>query len=66
LLGDKSHSVFFDNSKLRGLVPDFVATIPFAQGAREIVDFYQEHPEFEPLRPDVDSQMDRLCTEFGS
>jgi nucleoside-diphosphate-sugar epimerase len=66
LLGDKTHSVIFDNSKLRGLVPDYVATIPFAQGAREIVAFYDRHPEFEPLRPDVDELMDRLCAEFGS
>jgi nucleoside-diphosphate-sugar epimerase len=66
LLGDKAHSVFFDNSKLRGLVPDYRATIPFAQGAREIVRFYDENPTFEALRPDVDELMDRLCAEFGS
>lgn len=66
LLGDKAHSVFFDNSKLKRLVPDYVATVPFAQGAREIVAFYEENPEFEALRPDVNGLMDRLCTEFGS
>src|ERR1700754_278864 len=44
LLGDKTHSMVFDNSKLRRLVPDFVATVPFAQGAREIVDWYDADP----------------------
>ncbi len=30
LLGDKAHSVLFDNSKIKLFVPDFVCTIPFA------------------------------------
>ena len=37
LLGDKAHSVIFDNAKVRALVPGYVATIPLAQGAREVV-----------------------------
>lgn len=40
LVGDKAHSVVFDNSKLRGVVPDFDPTTTFAQGAREIVAWY--------------------------
>jgi len=65
LLGDKAHSVIFDNRKIRGLVPDYCATIPFAQGAREIVAFYEAHPEFEPVDPVVDQLMDRLVEQFG-
>ena len=37
LLGDKAFSVAFDNSKVKRLVPDYVATIPFVQGAAEIM-----------------------------
>ncbi len=37
LLGDKSHSVIFDNSKVKSLVPGWSAKIPFTVGAREIV-----------------------------
>ena len=40
IIGDKSHSVIFDNSKLRAVVPDFNPTTTFAQGAREIVAWY--------------------------
>lgn len=65
LLGDKAHSVIFDNTKLKRLVPSFVADIPFARGAEEIVEFYAKNPGFEPLRPDVDDLMDRLVREFG-
>ncbi|GIG91622.1 hypothetical protein Pen02_65580 [Plantactinospora endophytica] len=56
LLGDKAHSMVFDNSKVRRLVPDFVATVPFAQGAREIVDWY----DADPTRQRVDARMDAL------
>lgn len=61
LLGDKTHSVIFDNTKLKRVVPDYCAKIPFAQGARECVRFYLENPHFEPLRPDVNRLMDTLC-----
>ena len=39
LLGDKAHSVVFDNSKIKRFVPDFAATIPFtwARGEHRVV-----------------------------
>jgi len=56
LLGDKAHSVIFDNSKIKRLVPDFVATIPFSQGAKEIVAWF----DADPARHVVDEQVNRL------
>ncbi|WP_347109227.1 NAD-dependent epimerase/dehydratase family protein [Paenarthrobacter sp. S56] len=44
LLGDRSHSVVFDNSKIKALVPGYAATIPFADGAREIVEWHDKNP----------------------
>ncbi len=44
LIGDKAHSLVFDNTKVRGVVPDFRPVIPFEQGAREIVAWYDEEP----------------------
>jgi nucleoside-diphosphate-sugar epimerase len=40
LTGDKSHCMVFNNSKIRKLVPEFIATIPFSKGAREIIEWY--------------------------
>ncbi|WP_165068191.1 SDR family oxidoreductase [Marisediminicola senii] len=60
LLGDKTHSVIFDNSKVRSLVPDFVATIPFAAGAREIVEWHDAHPNLAEVDPEVNAVLDRL------
>jgi nucleoside-diphosphate-sugar epimerase len=65
LLGDKAHSVIFDNSKIKRFVPGFVATIPFSRGAEEIVRFYDENPTFEPLSSSVDTLMDRLVERFA-
>jgi nucleoside-diphosphate-sugar epimerase len=65
LLGDKSHSVMFDNSKVKALVPDFVATVPFATGAREIVDWYDEDESRRQFDPQLDAALDELVTRFG-
>jgi nucleoside-diphosphate-sugar epimerase len=40
LIGDKAHSVVFDNSKVKSVVPGYVATTTFAEGSREILDWY--------------------------
>ncbi|MCC3291397.1 NAD-dependent epimerase/dehydratase family protein [Arthrobacter sp. zg-Y1110] len=49
LLGDKSHSVIFDNSKIKSLVPDYRAVIPFSEGAREIIQWHDAHPREQVL-----------------
>jgi nucleoside-diphosphate-sugar epimerase len=60
LLGDKAHSMVFDNAKLRSVVPDYRATVPFEQGAREIVAWYDEDPVRQRVDPHFDMLMDRL------
>ncbi len=56
LLGDKAHSMVFDNSKIRRLVPDFRPRIPFWLGAQEIIAWY----DADPARQQIDSYMDTL------
>ena len=60
LLGDRSHSVVFDNTKIKSLVPDYAATIPFADGAREIVAWYDGHPELQTVDQQFMDLSDRL------
>ena len=60
LLGDKAHSMVFDNGKLRSVVPGYVATIPFARGAREIVAWHDEDPARRQVDPATDALLDRL------
>lgn len=60
LLGDKAHCAIFDNSKIRTIVPGFAAQIPFAEGAREIVDWYEANGEMQRVDTVFDDHMDRI------
>ncbi len=44
LLGDKMHSVIFDNSKIKHFVPEFEATISFCEGLDMVRDWYEAEP----------------------
>lgn len=60
LIGDKANSVVFDNSKLKRLVPDFVATKSFAEGIRETVEYCMNHQECRKEDPEFDAWCDRV------
>jgi len=64
LLGDKAHSMVFDNAKLRSVVPDFRPVIPFEQGAREIVGWYDEDPARQQVDGRLDAIMDKLIDAY--
>ncbi|MCB9509726.1 MAG: SDR family oxidoreductase [Deferribacteres bacterium] len=66
LLGDKAHSMIFDNSKIKRLVPDFAATIPFSHGAREIMAWYDADPARQVVNDALDRQMDELIAAYGA
>lgn len=66
LLADKAHSVIFDNSKLRGIVPSYRATVPFWQGARETVDWYLADPARQTVDPALNTQLDALIAAARS
>jgi nucleoside-diphosphate-sugar epimerase len=60
LLGDKSFSAIFDNSKIRRLVPEFRPVIPFWQGAREIMAWYDANPARQVVNAVVDAAQERI------
>jgi nucleoside-diphosphate-sugar epimerase len=65
LLGDKAHSMVFDNSKLRSVVPLWRAVVPFERGAREIADWYLADPARQVVDERLDAVMDKLAADFG-
>ncbi len=65
LLGDKAHSMVFDNSKLRSLVPGWRAVIPFERGAREIAGWYLADPARQLSDSRLDALMDKLAARFA-
>lgn len=65
LVGDKAHSVLFDNARVKSLVPGWVATTPFADGAREIVDWHLADASRQRVDPELDAAFDRLVARHG-
>jgi nucleoside-diphosphate-sugar epimerase len=64
LLGDKTHSVIFDNSKLRRVVPDYLARIPFVRGAEEIMAWYDAEAARRTVDQALDATIDRLVADW--
>lgn len=64
LLGDKAHSMIFDNSKIKRLVPEFEAKIPFWQGAKEIIAWYDADPARQITDPAFDQLLDDLIARY--
>jgi nucleoside-diphosphate-sugar epimerase len=56
LIGDKANSAVFDNRKIKELVPEFVCTVPWAEGVRRAIAWY----EADPARRTIDEKADQL------
>jgi nucleoside-diphosphate-sugar epimerase len=55
LIGDKSHSAVYDNSKIKRFVPDFTCEVPWAEGVRRAIAWH----EADPTRMTIDAEMNR-------
>ena len=64
LIGDKSNSVNFDNSKVKRAVPDYMATTRFDQGARQAIKYIMAHDEFRKLDPQFDAFCDDIISKI--
>ncbi len=65
LVGDKAHTILFDNAKIRAVVPDFVARIPFSAGAREIVAWHDADPDRRATDPRSEEATEAILRRFG-
>jgi nucleoside-diphosphate-sugar epimerase len=66
LLGDKAHSMIFDNTKIKRLVPDFSATIPFAHGAKEIIEWFDADPANRTVDEKLNQTINRILAAYES
>jgi len=64
LIGDKMHTLIFDNNKIKKIVPDYIARIPFSQGAQEIIDWYDADPNRQVIDPVKDTMIDQIIENF--
>jgi nucleoside-diphosphate-sugar epimerase len=60
LLGDKSVSAIFDNSKIKRLVPGFRAAIPYREGIKGTIAWFEADPARQVVDPATDAFIERL------
>ncbi|MDF1551004.1 MAG: SDR family oxidoreductase [Bacteroidales bacterium] len=66
LLGDKAHSAVFDNSKIKRFVPDFVADIPFSQGIKQTLNWFEEDKSRMVIKEESNRFIDGLIENYGN
>ncbi|MBE5801527.1 MAG: SDR family oxidoreductase [Clostridiales bacterium] len=64
LIGDKSNSVQFDNTKIKRLVPEFCATVRFDQGAYDVAEYVYTHAECQVPDPEFDAWCDEVIERY--
>lgn len=64
LIGDKSNTVIFDNSKLKKAVPDFTTTVRFDIGVRETIANVLANPALQVEDPEFDEYCDKIIAKF--
>jgi nucleoside-diphosphate-sugar epimerase len=66
LFGDKAHSIIFDNTKIKRVVPDFAATIPFSRGIEEIIAWHDADSSHQVTDERLNELMDRIIADWES
>jgi nucleoside-diphosphate-sugar epimerase len=64
LKGDKAVSVVFDNSKIKRFVPGFCATVPFAEGIRRTLAWFDADPARRQVDREANAQWDKLIAAY--
>ena len=64
-LGDKAHSVIFDNSKIKSFVPEYKAKIKFEDGVKEIINWYKNNPKWQKVDKKTNEMIDLIIDKYG-
>lgn len=64
LLGDKSLSVVFDNSKIKRFVPGYCATVSFAEGIRRSLAWFDADPTRKRIDHDANARWNKLIAFY--
>lgn len=64
LLADKAHSVIFDNTKIKGLVPEFNCKIPFSEGIKRTLTWFEADASRQLIKPETNAMMDRILDAY--
>jgi nucleoside-diphosphate-sugar epimerase len=66
LTGDKAVSVVFDNSKIKRFVPEYVAKVPFTEGIRRTIAWFDADPRRRQIDEAADAVWDKLIDAYES
>ena len=64
LLGDKSYSVIFDNTKIKTYVPEFKAVIPLTKGILKTLAWFDEDPSRKVINTKTEEFMNGLIEAY--
>ncbi len=64
LLGDKAHSAIFDNSKIKAFVPDFKSTIPFSEGVKRTLAWFEADPGRRVIRERTNDLFEKVIKAY--
>jgi nucleoside-diphosphate-sugar epimerase len=64
LLGDKMWSAVFDNSKIKTFVPEYKAAIPFREGIRRALMWFDEDEQRQRVDEAVNEEMDHILNSY--
>jgi nucleoside-diphosphate-sugar epimerase len=64
LTGDKSVSVVFDNTKIKRFVPGYCATVPFTEGIRRTLAWFDADPARKLIDEEADTAWDKLIDAY--
>ena len=64
LTGDKAVSTVFDNAKIKRFVPGFCATVPFAQGIRRTLAWFDADPARKLIDAEANAAWDKLLDAY--
>ena len=64
LLGDKTWSAVFDNSKIKSFVPDFQATISFREGMRRTLEWFAADKKRQKINEQVNTEIDQIINAY--
>jgi len=64
LKGDKALDTVFDNSKIKRFVPQFAATIPFREGIKRTLAWFEADERRRVVHPATHAKMDRIIRSY--
>jgi nucleoside-diphosphate-sugar epimerase len=64
LLGDKSHSMIFDNSKIKAAVPEFNCKIPFSEGVNDLANWYKSDEASKKVNVEMNRLFDQMIEDI--